>query len=93
MSKFTPRDFRDIQAAVSNSDLPNDRRIGLLDRIDAAAATWPSAADFDAIRAGLDYGSAAFEASSTSPDVDWRREDNEKLTAARDALERLERTL
>lgn len=93
MGKFTPRDFRDIQEAVSNSDLPNDRRIGLLDRIDSAAGQWPSVDDFDAIRAGLDYASSAFEACSTSPDVDWRREDNEKLTAARDALERLERIL
>lgn len=93
MGRFTPRDFRDIQDAVSNSDLPGDRRLGLLDRIDSAASDWPSSVDFDAIRAGLDYASAAFEASPTSPDVAWRREDDDKLTRAREALDKLERTL
>lgn len=51
----------------------------------------PTPEDFDAIRAGLDYASARFEACSTSPDVEWRREDNAKLTAAREALDKLER--
>jgi len=51
----------------------------------------PTPKDIDAIRAGLDYASAAFEACSTSPDVEWRREDDDKLTRAREALEKLER--
>ncbi len=37
MDNFTPRDWRDIHEAVSNSDLPNDRRIGLLDKLETAA--------------------------------------------------------
>lgn len=37
MRDFTQRDWRDIQEAVSNSDLPNERRIGLLDKIDTMA--------------------------------------------------------
>lgn len=41
MSTLTPRDWRDIQEAVSNSDLPNERRIALLDKIDTAACEWP----------------------------------------------------
>jgi hypothetical protein len=93
MGKLTPRDFRDIQEAVSNSDLPNERRIGLLDRIDTTATAWPSADDFDAIRAGLDYASDAFASCSTSEDVAWRQEDNAKLTRAREAFERLEGAL
>lgn len=37
MNDFTPRDWRDIHEAVSNSDLPNARRIGLLDKLEDAA--------------------------------------------------------
>lgn len=46
-------------------------------------------AEFEALEAALDYGSKAFEACSTSPEVDWRREDNDTLTRGREALERI----
>jgi hypothetical protein len=49
--------------------------------------------NIEAIRKALDYASDAFEASPTSNEVEWRKEDDAMLSRARDALDALKERL
>lgn len=43
--------------------------------------------DYWALRKALDYASDAFESSATSPDVEWRKEEDAMLNRAWEALD------